>query len=163
MNYIADEPQSPGVSPRPCSTPHSAPVAWLKSEQLEADATAHPPETLLAAEDLDDIVALLRSDPQALAEVTSRLAPEDSRRDGWTPFHRRLFLEVLAETGRVSLACEYCRLSKQSAYALRARDPLFAAGWATNATSAPAPSRKSPSSRQTPPAPEPSTGPRTRR
>jgi hypothetical protein len=36
---------------------------------------------------------------------------------------------VLAETGRVSTACEYTRLSKQSAYALRARDPLFAAGW----------------------------------
>jgi hypothetical protein len=36
---------------------------------------------------------------------------------------------VLAETGRVSTACEYTRLSKQSACALRARDPLFAAGW----------------------------------
>jgi len=48
---------------------------------------------------------------------------------GWTPFSRRLFLEVLAETGRVSTACEYTRLTRQSAYALRARDPLFAAGW----------------------------------
>jgi len=52
-----------------------------------------------------------------------------TRRDGWTPFCRRLFLEVLAETGRVTTACEYARLTKQSAYALRARDPLFAAGW----------------------------------
>jgi hypothetical protein len=52
-----------------------------------------------------------------------------TRRDGWTPFARRLFLEVLAETGRVSTACEYAGLTKQSAYALRARDPLFAAGW----------------------------------
>ena len=55
--------------------------------------------------------------------------PATCRRDGWTPFARRLFLEVLAETGRVSRACEYAQLTKQSAYALRARDPLFAASW----------------------------------
>ena len=48
---------------------------------------------------------------------------------GWTPFYRRLFLEVLAETGRVSTACEYTRLTRQSAYALRARDAAFAASW----------------------------------
>ena len=53
----------------------------------------------------------------------------NARRDGWTPFCRRLFLEVLAETGRVSRACEYAQLTKQSAYALRARDPVFAASW----------------------------------
>ena len=62
--------------------------------------------------------------------ATARSAcPEQGRRDGWTPFARRLFLEVLAETGRVSRACEYAQLTKQSAYALRARDPLFAASW----------------------------------
>jgi len=55
--------------------------------------------------------------------------PTTCRRDGWTPFARRLFLEVLAETGRVSRACEYAQLTPQSAYALRARDPLFAASW----------------------------------
>src|SRR5512139_2859899 len=65
----------------------------------------------------------------------SELAPysetpvEQGRRDGWTPFARKLFLQVLSETGRVKLACDYCRLSTQSAYALRHRDPLFAAGW----------------------------------
>lgn len=57
------------------------------------------------------------------------LADPRSRIDGWTPFSRKLFLSVLAETGRVSTACETCRLSKQSAYALRARDRIFAAGW----------------------------------
>jgi len=36
---------------------------------------------------------------------------------------------VVAESGRVSAACQYAGLSKQSAYALRARDPLFAVGW----------------------------------
>jgi hypothetical protein len=51
------------------------------------------------------------------------------RRDGWTPFARRLFLEVMAETGRVSRACEYAGLSVSSAYALRHRDAAFASGW----------------------------------
>lgn len=59
--------------------------------------------------------------------IPSESAP--ARRDGWTPFARRVFLEVLAETGRVSLGCECAGLTKQSAYALRARDPMFAAGW----------------------------------
>ena len=79
--------------------------------------------------------------PQSLARADRRSAIEyhmaaleelsdpSSRIDGWTPFNRKLFLQVLAETGRVTQACDYCRLSKQSAYALRARDPIFAAGW----------------------------------
>jgi hypothetical protein len=62
-------------------------------------------------------------------EQESEALPAVTRRDGWTPFARRLFLEVLAETGRVRLACEYAGLTKQSAYALRARDRMFAAGW----------------------------------
>ncbi len=62
-------------------------------------------------------------------EPLPHTTPDTYRRDGWTPFARRLFLQVLAETGRVSRACEYCRLSPQSAYALRHRDLLFAAGW----------------------------------
>jgi hypothetical protein len=57
------------------------------------------------------------------------LAEPASRHDGWTPFARRLFLEMLAETGRITAACDACGLSKQSAEALRARDSLFAAGW----------------------------------
>ena len=62
-------------------------------------------------------------------EALEELADPVSRADGWTPFARKLFLQVLAETGRVTLACETCCLSKQSAYALRARDSIFAAGW----------------------------------
>ncbi len=55
--------------------------------------------------------------------------PAPCRHDGWTPFARCLFPQVLAETGRVSRACDYARMSPQSAYALRNRDALFAAGW----------------------------------
>jgi hypothetical protein len=51
------------------------------------------------------------------------------RRDGWTPFARKLFLSTLAETGRVTRAAHYAGMSKQSAYNLRNRDPVFAAGW----------------------------------
>jgi hypothetical protein len=52
-----------------------------------------------------------------------------ARRDGWTPAARRRFLEVVAETGIVSRACACAGLSERSAYNLRNRDPLFAAGW----------------------------------
>jgi hypothetical protein len=65
----------------------------------------------------------------SMAQDDTLAPPAHARRDGWTPFARRLFLEVLAETGRVSRACDLARLSPQSAYALRHRDPLFAAGW----------------------------------
>ena len=102
-----EEPATPASTRNPCSTPHSAPSRWL------AAAPAQEPP----AGDPDDP---LQEEPETIT-IT--------RRDGWTPFARRLFLEVLAETGRVSLACEYAQLTKQSAYALRARDPLFAAGW----------------------------------
>jgi hypothetical protein len=56
-------------------------------------------------------------------------SPPPARRDGWTPFLRKLFLQVIADTGRLTLACEYTGLTRQSAYALATRDPLFAAGW----------------------------------
>ena len=62
-------------------------------------------------------------------EVADTPLAAPCRRDGWTPFARRLFLEVLAETGRVSRACDYAQLTPQSAYALRHRDIVFAAGW----------------------------------
>ena len=91
------------------------------------------PETtlpVLTEDHVDILIKALRRDPERLAEVVSRAGPEDVRGDGWTPFARRLFLSVLADTGRVSTACEWSQMSKQSAYALRARDRLFAAGWA---------------------------------
>jgi hypothetical protein len=59
----------------------------------------------------------------ALAE-TRRL-----RHDGWTPEKKRRFLECFAECGVIRDACEAVGLSARSAYNLRDRDPLFAAGW----------------------------------
>ncbi|MCL6698378.1 hypothetical protein LZ496_06230 [Sphingomonas sp. NSE70-1] len=51
------------------------------------------------------------------------------RHDGWTPTARASFLETLAKSGVVTDACREVRRSSQAAYALRNRDPLFAAGW----------------------------------
>lgn len=51
------------------------------------------------------------------------------RHDGWTPAARVAFLETLAKSGVVTDACRQVQRSSQAAYALRNRDPLFAAGW----------------------------------
>ncbi len=48
---------------------------------------------------------------------------------GWSADRQRLFLNTLAETGSVHLACSAARLSARSAYALRNRSPAFAACW----------------------------------
>ena len=97
----------------------------MNYEQYEPEPADVESDSLPAAseEQLNELVELLRSDPQALAHVVSQMCPDDVRKDGWTPFNRRLFLQVLSESGRVSLGCEYTRLTRQSAYALRARDP----------------------------------------
>ncbi|MDE2560895.1 MAG: CHRD domain-containing protein [Sphingomonadales bacterium] len=51
------------------------------------------------------------------------------RHDGWTPERRVRFLEGLAACGCVRSACASVGMSFQSAYVLRRRDALFAAGW----------------------------------
>jgi len=53
------------------------------------------------------------------------------RHDGWTPAARAAFLDTLAKSGVVTDACRAVQRSSQAAYALRNRDPLFAAGWDT--------------------------------
>lgn len=67
----------------------------------------------------------------ALADLTAdrpRLAAP-----GWTPERQRAFLAKLAETGCVSMACDLVGLSRQSAYALRRREPnsVFGIAWDT--------------------------------
>jgi hypothetical protein len=125
-----DEPSTP--APRPCATPHSAPTAWLRYDPCidpptdEVDnADASPDETQeLSAEqqrrqDIDDFLA-----------AYARIAPAQERRDGWTPFLRKLFLQVIAQGGGIGAACEYTGMSRSAAYSLEARDRVFAAGWA---------------------------------
>ena len=46
--------------------------------------------------------------------------PADAiRADGWTPARQRRFLETLAATGVIMLACESVRITTRSAYNLR--------------------------------------------
>jgi hypothetical protein len=86
------------------------------------NTSPEPPSLLTPAEQRREAI---RYHSEALEE----LADPATRIDGWTPFARRLFLDALADCGKVATACSYVRLTRQSAYALRARDPLFAAGW----------------------------------
>ena len=74
---------------------------------------------------LPDIVDPLEPrHPETAFEETRRL-----RHDGWTPEKMRAFHERFAECGIVREACEAAGMSARSAYNLRDRDPLFAAGW----------------------------------
>lgn len=51
------------------------------------------------------------------------------RHDGWTGEAMAKFLEELSDTGIVIDACNVAGKSKQAAYALRRRNPLFAKAW----------------------------------
>src|SRR5437763_10137806 len=108
--------KEPKLSPDSCSTSHFAPAARLGSDRAR-DSSAFSPEQQ-RRQDIDDFLA-----------AYERIAPDAERRDGWTPFLRKLFLQVIADTGRMSLACECTGMSRSSAYALAARDRVFAAGW----------------------------------
>ncbi|QLC25926.1 hypothetical protein HFP57_13425 [Parasphingopyxis algicola] len=61
--------------------------------------------------------------PQTLP---ARAAPADP---GWTPARMRYFLSRLADTGNVLGVCREMDMSRQSVYALRARDAAFARAW----------------------------------
>ena len=56
---------------------------------------------------------------------------EQTRVDGWSPARQRRFLEVLAATGVIMLACEAVRITSRSAYTLRIRrdGAAFRLGW----------------------------------
>jgi hypothetical protein len=53
-----------------------------------------------------------------------------TRRDGWSPERKLRFLARLAANGNVRSACAAVGMSRETAYALRRRDALFARGWA---------------------------------
>jgi len=57
------------------------------------------------------------------------VAKPNARHDGWTPERRRNFLECLAAGGTVGLACDRVCLTRQAAYKLRRREPVFALAW----------------------------------
>jgi len=117
MNNTPHEPNSPAATPRPCSTPHSAPAAWLRSDPPD-------PEALRVA------IELVLANPEAVAEILTRARPAPARHNGWTGERMAAFLETLANTGIISEACRAAGMSRESAYNLRDRDPVFAAALA---------------------------------
>ena len=53
-----------------------------------------------------------------------------SRAQEWTPGRAVTFIVTLAASRSVTLAARQSGMSRKAAYALKARDPLFAASWA---------------------------------
>jgi hypothetical protein len=93
---------------KPCSTPHSAPVEWLEEVTKEL---------------------LPREDQPAATPETIKLTSPFTRHDGWTGEKMAIFCETLAETAVVAEACEAAGKHISGAYALRRRNPYFAAAW----------------------------------
>jgi len=107
MKNHDSEPQPSAPVARACSTPHSAPVEWLK----EVTKPYLPRE----------------NQPAATPEMVK--PPAVPRHDGWTGEKMAIFCETLAETAVVAEACEAAGKSIGGAYALRRRNPVFAAAW----------------------------------
>ncbi len=63
-------------------------------------------------------------------DMTPFTTPTSTRQDGWSPERKLRFLDRLAMTGNVRAACAAVGMSRETAYALRRRDALFARGWA---------------------------------
>jgi len=138
-----NEPITP--APRPCSTPHSAPVSWLKSEQstepAEPRASEAPslPTTSPEFHQSGTLMGSVRHDgwigENGGASQSGGLAAHDiatvpsTRHDGWTGERMAIFCETLAETAVVAEACDAARMGISGAYAARRRMPVFAAAW----------------------------------
>jgi hypothetical protein len=111
---LAAPEERPGLDPgevEPETTEGQRPAARKRIGMIEG----HLPELV---EPLDP------ADPDTAFTETRFL-----RHDGWNPERMRTFLERFAECGVIREACEAAGMSARSAYNLRDRDPLFAAGW----------------------------------
>jgi hypothetical protein len=94
----------------------------------------HPRDS--QADRVEAAIALILANPEALADLVSRSRGDGGRHDGWTGERMARFLEVLATTGIVAEAVRAAAMNRDSAYALRDRDPVFAAAWAAAQTRA---------------------------
>ena len=111
MEKHSNEPQPLAATPRPCSTPHSAPIEWLRHD-AESEGADAPPEP---------------DAPEPAPQFT--LPAPSTRHDGWTGEKMAIFCETLAETAVVAEACETARMGISGAYAFRRRSPVFAVAW----------------------------------
>jgi hypothetical protein len=64
-----------------------------------------------------------------MTDASEPLVSRPIRRDGWTSERRQRFLELLGAGSDVRRACAGVGMSRQTAYALRRRDPAFARSW----------------------------------
>lgn len=64
-----------------------------------------------------------------MSDIESR-PPAPSFEHAWSSERKVRFLDRLAAKGNVRAACAFVGMSRESAYRLRRRDPLFARGWA---------------------------------
>ena len=112
-------------SPAPVSQPEAAAVPLMPAPP-PAPAPGPPPALLAIAE--DPCAPPAPYDPADYRWVPVRRKP---RYDGWTEEKQRRFIEVLADTGQVSLAAKTVGMSRENAYRLR-RSPhgaAFARAW----------------------------------
>lgn len=105
------------AAPEPPEAPPDAPLPFPIEEERKRIGwlEGHLP---------DLVDPLTPQHPETSLTETRRL-----RHDGWTPDKMRRFLERFAECGVIVEACHAAGMSGRSAYNLRDRDPLFAAGW----------------------------------
>lgn len=67
--------------------------------------------------------------PELTSPATPVLSKAEGRHDGWSGDKMAKFCEVLAETAVVAEACDQAGMGASGAYALRRRNPVFAAAW----------------------------------
>lgn len=123
---MEQHPDSPAVATAPvAASPEACP-------EPVRGADPDPSRPLAAASDPDDS-ADGAPPPNGYDPAEYRWVPvrRRARYDGWTEEKMRRFIEVLADTGQVSLACKAVGMSRESAYRLR-RSPhgaAFARAW----------------------------------
>ena len=98
----------PTTTSKPCSMPALSDAEWLEEVTKPY---------------------LPRADQPAATPETIKLTSPFARHDGWTGEKMATFCETLAETAVVAEACEAAGKHISGAYALRRRNPYFAAAW----------------------------------
>ncbi|MEO9599714.1 hypothetical protein [Parasphingorhabdus sp.] len=127
-----------------------APDKSVRPEPVESQATAgerlcsddRGPSTSSGRTDGDGVKSSLCSAPDAepcgpgtggSADAQSSASSAEhnptGRHDGWHRELRVKFLEALAQTGNVGASAYFVQRTRQSAYALKRRDPDFARAW----------------------------------
>jgi hypothetical protein len=96
-------------------------------------ANRFPNEALPMIEDVENPVREggLAAEPEAAAKPARKSASKATtgKRSPWTKAKREKFLAALADTANVAAAARAVKLSHQSAYALRRKQPAFAKAW----------------------------------